>query len=75
MTRNEINYLIDSNLEQVTVMLMDDFHWTLQEALDKVYLSQWYEKICDTGTGLYFQSPNYNYLLLKEEMMCGRFVG
>lgn len=68
MNQDNLQYLINSNLEQVTVMLMDDFKLPLQEALDKVYDSQWFEKICDPQTGLYYQSPNYNYCLLKEEI-------
>ena len=41
---------------------------SFQEALDLLYNSTLYDKILDTETGLYLQSPDYNYELLQEEM-------
>lgn len=38
------------------------------KALDMLYNSTLYDKILDTETGLYLQSPDYNYELLQEEM-------
>lgn len=38
------------------------------KALDILYNSTLYDKILDTETGLYLQSPDYNYELLQEEM-------
>lgn len=72
MSENEIQYLIDSNLEQVAVMLMTEYQMPLLEALNQIYHSQWYEKLTLPESGLYYQSPNYNYLLLKEEMKYGK---
>jgi len=39
-----------------------------QEALDLLYNSALYDKIANIETGLYLQSPDYNYELLQEEM-------
>jgi len=41
---------------------------SFQKALDLLYNSTLYDKILDTETGLYLQSPDYNYELLQEEM-------
>ena len=72
MSKNEIRYLVDSNIEQITVMLMKEHDLSLLEALNQIYNSQWYEKLMQSDTGLYYQSPNYNYLLLKDEMKYGK---
>lgn len=75
MSADEVKYLIDSNVEQVAVMLMEEQHLSMLDALGTIYRSQWYEKLTDKATGLYYQSPNYNYLLLQEEMRYGRMGG
>lgn len=42
-----------------------------EQALRVVYNSKTYEKLCDTKTGLYFQSPRYVYDFLKHEIKTG----
>ncbi len=65
--KDKIQYLIDSNLEYVTSFLISDRKIGLEEALNVVYNSAWFQSLNDCETGLYFQSPYYNYELLKEE--------
>jgi len=48
--------------------LMRDKGLGIPEALNLVYSSNLYEKLCDTETGLYIQSSSYNYNLLKKEL-------
>ena len=52
--------------------LMEDFKYSLEEALDCVYNSELFEKLQDLETGLYYQSSGYNYELLKEEIKYGK---
>ena len=63
-----INYVID----QIAVFLMEDYHLELPEALEQIYNSQFYEKIVNLDTGLYYQSAAYNYGLLKHEIEFGK---
>lgn len=65
--RDKIQYLIDANLEQVTGLVVSDRKLCLQDALDVVYNSNWFQAVNNPDTGLYYQSPYYNYELLKEE--------
>ena len=48
----------------MAMWLMEDFSYSLEEALDCVYNSELFEKLQDIETGLYYQSSGYNYELL-----------
>lgn len=71
---NEINFLIDSIVEQLVLFLIEDFNMDITDALELVYHSQLYEKITDLSTGLYYQSAPYNYELLRHEMLYGKIA-
>ncbi len=67
-------FLIDCLVERLTMFLMRDDNISLIEALSVVYNSQLYEKIMDLETGLYYQSPTYNYHLLRNELKMGKIA-
>ncbi|MDR0471291.1 MAG: hypothetical protein LBH79_06175 [Nitrososphaerota archaeon] len=46
---------------------------TIAEALNIVYNSTTFAKICDVRTGLYRESAGYNYDILQDELRHGRF--
>lgn len=71
---NENQFLIDSLIERLVMLVMEDFKLPLQEALSVVYNSQLYEKIVDLKTGLYYQSALYNYDLLYKEITLGKIA-
>lgn len=71
---DETRFLIDSLIEQLTLMAVEEYKITIPEALQLVYNSQLYEKITDLETGLYYQSAKYNYELLRHEMKYGKIV-
>lgn len=60
-------FLIDYLLGELVKLIMLYQKITLQDAFDILYNSRLYDKIMDVGTGLYFQSADYNYELLMEE--------
>ena len=66
------NFLINNSIDQITVFLMEDYHLELPKALELIYNSQFYEKIVNLDTGLYYQSAAYNYGLLKHEIDFGK---
>jgi hypothetical protein len=47
---------------------------TITEALDTLYGSETYTKLCNPDTGLYFQSTQYIYTILKEELKTGKIA-
>ncbi|HIY89099.1 MAG TPA: hypothetical protein H9824_10405 [Candidatus Bacteroides pullicola] len=71
---DEARFLIDSLVEQLTLMAVKEYKLSVPQALQLVYNSQLYEKITDLETGLYYQSAKYNYELLRHEMKYGKIV-
>lgn len=71
---DEARFLIDSLVEQLTLMAVEEYKLSVPQALQLVYNSQLYEKITDLETGLYYQSAKYNYELLRHEMKYGKIV-
>lgn len=70
----ETRFLIDSLVEQLALMAMDEYKLPMLKALELVYNSQLYDKIMDLETGLYYQSARYNYELLRHEVRYGKIV-
>lgn len=74
LSAGQIGILINARIKDMATWLMEDFKYSLEEALDCVYNSELFEKLQDLETGLYYQSSGYNYELLKEEMKYGRIL-
>lgn len=64
----EQTFITDYLYAELVKLIMLYQKVSFQEALDLLYNSTLYDKILDTETGLYLQSPDYNYELLQEEM-------
>lgn len=74
LSAGQIGILLNARIKDMAIWLMEDFKYSLEEALDCVYNSELFEKLQDIETGLYYQSSGYNYELLKEEMKYGRIL-
>ena len=70
----ETKFLLDTLTKNLTLMVMEEFGYTIPEAMSVVYNSQLYEKILDTETGLYYQSAGYNYQFLRREILTGKML-
>jgi len=73
MTKEQ-KFLIELIIDDVARYLIEDTGISVIEALDTVYHSQLYDKLMDTETGLYYQSPAYCYEYLKHELKYGKAV-
>ncbi|MDE7139328.1 MAG: hypothetical protein K2O09_00980 [Treponemataceae bacterium] len=67
----DIEYQIECTTRDLATYLVSDFSFDSEQALRIVYNSKTYEKLCDTKTGLYFQSPRYVYDFLRHEIKTG----
>ena len=67
MTKEDRQFLIETLCEDLVPMIMEEYHLSSIEALDKLYKSQTFAKIEDPQTTLYYQSADYNFDILKEE--------
>ncbi|MBO7279672.1 MAG: hypothetical protein J6V00_00750 [Bacteroidaceae bacterium] len=72
MTDADFNYMKEALAADLAELLAKDFDMTITEALDTMYGSETYSKLCDPNTGLYFQSSQYVYSFLKSELLTAR---
>lgn len=68
LTKNQLQFIINSNIEQIVAYLQEDYGLSIIDAFEKVYNSSIYQKLINVNTGLYLKSPDYIYDYLKTEM-------
>lgn len=68
LNRNQMQFVINSDVEEMVKFLEDDYNLSTIDALDKIYNSKIYQKLLDSNTGLYLQSPGYIYSYLQDEL-------
>lgn len=68
ITKRQLQFIVNSDVEELVALLQADYGLSLTDAFDRVYNSQLYAKLINTRTGLYLQSPLYQYDCLKEEL-------
>lgn len=74
MTKENINkYLVNKAVDKMTEYLIQDYKIGIDQAIDFIYNSDTYQKLEDSRTGLYIQSPAYIYQLLDKEYKTGTF--
>lgn len=75
MTKEKIfQFLLEAISSDIIGWLIRDMDFTLNEALSAWYNSETFEKVSDPATGMYIESPAYNYEFLKGELLTGRFL-
>ena len=67
MTPSEKQFLIEMLCEDLVPMIMEEYHLTDKEAINKLYQSNTFAKIEDPETGLFYQGSVYVFEFLKEE--------
>ncbi len=72
MTTVDFNYMKEAVTADLAELLAQDFEMSIAEALDALYGSETYTKLCDPATGLYFQSTQYIYSFLNNELTTGQ---
>lgn len=68
---NDMQFLVESLSTELVTMLMDEYGWDMRQALDELYASETYRKLCDKETGMYFQGAVYVFSFLKNEIENG----
>ena len=72
MTGVDFNYMKEALATDLAELIAKDFDMTVTEALDTLYGSETYAKLCNPNTGLYFQSTQYVYSFLKNELLTAK---
>lgn len=73
MTGTDFNYMKEALAADLAELLAKEFDMTITDALDALYGSETYTKLCNPNTGLYFQSTLYVYSFLKNELLTAKF--
>ncbi len=68
VTREEFQNMKEEIVKDMIVFRMEETGCSMQQALDEVYRSRLFEKLCDPASGLYFQSSRYVYSYLQDEL-------
>jgi len=71
-TKSQKDFIVDSIVEDMAQMLMEDTQCGITEALDIIYNSETYDKLCDYSTNVFTQSAAYNYSILQHEQKYGK---
>ena len=66
--------LIEYIMQDIIDMFATDQNIEYDEAMNKFYNSEVFEKLQDKETGLYLESPEYVYDLFKDELNFGHIV-
>lgn len=72
LTPEQIQLMKDELTVELAGFLVDDYHYTPEEAIDVLYTSETFERLQDDATGFYYQSSGYVYSFLKNELETAR---
>ncbi len=65
---SDFQYMVECTTRDLINILVERDGYDMQKAVDLVYTSNTYRLLKNIDSGLYFQSPNYVYGLLKNEI-------
>lgn len=71
---NDVQFLVECLSTELVTMLMDSYGWDIRRALDELYTSETYQKLCEPETGLYYQGAVYVFSFLKSEIESGKIT-
>lgn len=63
--------MVEYTTQDLIAFLMEDFEFSLEDAMSRVYSSTTFGHLTDVATGLYLEGSAYVYELLKEETLKG----
>ena len=64
----DVQFLIECLTKDLTVMLMNNYNFDADKALELVYTSNTYKKLENEATGLYYESYIYVFDYLTKEL-------
>jgi len=73
LTSDQIEIMNEDMSEELIKLLMINWHYSLDEAMNVLYNSDTFSRLEDDNTGLYYQSPGYVYSYLNQELSTGDY--
>lgn len=68
---NDMQFLVENLSTELVAMLMKIYGWDMKKALDELYASDTYKRLCDPECGLYYQGVVYVFSFLRNEIENG----
>ena len=72
VTPEQLTILQEELSADLVKILMEEWHYPMEKALEVYYNSDTFALIQNDETGLYYQSAGYVYSFLEEELKRGR---
>lgn len=74
VSKNDFQYMLECMERDLATLLVEKRGMTIRQALSILYDSDTYRLLQNPNTGLYFQSPQYVYSYLQEEIEQGKLA-
>lgn len=72
LSDSQIKIMQEDMYAALTQLLMERWGYPMELAMETLYNSDTFERLQDTRTGLYYQSPGYVYSYLENELKEGK---
>lgn len=63
----DIQFQIECLSTELVEMLMQKYGWDMKKALDELYSSETYKRLCNPDCGLYYEGSVYVFSYLKKD--------
>lgn len=73
LTNDQIEIMKEDMSAELISLLIKNWHYSSEEAMDVLYNSDTFSRLEDSKTGLYYQSPGYVYSYLDKELSTGDY--
>ena len=67
----DIQFQIECLSTELVEMLMQKYGWDMKKALDELYSSETYKRLCNPDCGLYYEGSVYVFSYLENEIETG----
>lgn len=67
----DIQFQIECFSTELVEMLMQKYGWDMKKALDELYSSETYKRLCNPDCGLYYEGSVYVFSYLENEIETG----
>ena len=68
LSEGQIKMMQEDMYAELIQILMKEYGYSLEKAMDTLYNSDTFARLQDANTGLYYQSPGYVYSFLNSEL-------
>lgn len=68
---DDVQFQVECLSTELAEMLMNKYDWDIKKALDELYSSETYKRLCNPECGLYYESAVYVFSYLQNEIETG----